>query len=82
MWSPLDYPCTDGPKGEDCNPYCLYDIVNDPGEKKDLTKEQPDRLQKMLDKYNAYSKEPPDMQDQGYHSGGELPVFKDACKYV
>ena len=82
MWSPLDYPCTDGPKGEDCNPYCLYDIVNDPGEKKDLTKEQPDLLQKMLDKYNAYSKESRDMQDQGYHSDGDLPVLKDACKYM
>ena len=71
MWSPLDYSCTDGPKGEDCNPYCLYDIVNDLREKKDLTKEQPDLLQKMLDRYNALSKEPHDIQDQGCHSDEE-----------
>ena len=36
MWSPLDYPCSQGENGPDCNPYCLYDIVNDPSEKKDL----------------------------------------------
>jgi len=23
MWSPLDYPCSKGPTGGDCIPYCL-----------------------------------------------------------
>ena len=82
MWSPLDYPCKDGPKGDDCNPYCLYDIVNDPREEKDLSKEKPDILEMMLEKYNSYSKEPSDMQDQGYHKGKDLPVDKDACQYM
>ena len=82
MWSPLDYPCKDGPKGDNCNPYCLYDIVNDPQEKHDLSKERPDLLKTMLEKYNAYSKEPSDMQDQGYHSDKDVPVYKDACQYM
>lgn len=79
MWSPLDYPCKDGPKGEDCNPHCLYDIVNDPEEKKNLADEKSDILQKMLDKYNAYSKESSSMQDQGYHNDSS---YKDACQYM
>ena len=33
MWSPLDYLCNDGPKGPDCDPYCLYNIVKDPEER-------------------------------------------------
>ena len=82
MWSPLDYPCKDGPKGKDCNPNCLYDIVNDPGEKNDLSDQKSDILQQMLQKYNAYSKESRSMQDQGYHNDTSLPVYKDACKYM
>ena len=82
MWSPLDYPCHDGPKGEDCNPHCLYDIVNDPTEKKELSESEPEMLKKMLDMYNSFSKEPRSMQDQGYHSEGEVPRYKDACKYM
>ena len=82
MWSPLDYPCSDGPKGEDCEPYCLYDIVGDPGEKENLVDKEPEILKDMLSKYNAYSKESRDMQDQGYHDDGSLPVLKDACKYM
>ena len=58
MWSPLDYPCTEGPKGDNCDPYCLYDIVNDPLEKKDLSKEEPEILKEMLNRYNKFSKEP------------------------
>ena len=82
MWSPLDYPCTDGPKGPDCDPYCLYDIVNDPNEHHDLAKEKPDILQQLLDGYNKFSKEPREMQDQGYHSEDNLPVDPNACKYM
>ena len=69
-------------KGDNCDPYCLYDIVNDPQEKHDLSKERPDLLKTMLEKYNAYSKEPSDMQDQGYHSDNNLPAYKDACQYM
>ncbi len=82
MWSPLNYPCSDGPKGEDCDPYCLYNIVDDPGEKNNLVKKEQDQLKAMLDMYNAYSKEPRDMQDQGYHNDSSLPTLKDACKYM
>ena len=82
MWSPLDYPCSQGPKGEDCDPHCLYDIVNDPNEREELSSKKPDVLEMMLDKYNAYSKEPRDMQDQGFHNGGELPKFKGICEYL
>ena len=82
MWTPLDYPCNDGPKGGNCNSNCLYDIVNDPSEKNDLAETEPDILKRMLEKYNAYSKEPRSMQDQGYHTSGEVPIFKDACKYM
>ncbi len=82
MWSPLDYPCSQGPKGEDCNPYCLYDIVNDPNEREELSSKKPDVLKAMLERYNAYSKEPRDMQDQGYHNDRELPKFNGLCDYL
>ena len=29
MWSPLHYPCVNGTVGENCDPYCLYNIVED-----------------------------------------------------
>ena len=82
MWSPLDYPCSQGENGPDCNPYCLYDIVNDPYEKKDLSAENPDKLKELLEKYNMFSKEPRAMQDQGYHSEAACPSDRDACQYM
>ena len=82
MWSPLDYPCHDGPKGADCDKFCLYDIVNDPNEHNDLSKEKPDILKSMIERYSKFSKEPRDQQDQGYHSEDVLPFDKDACKYM
>ena len=82
MWSPLNYPCSDGPKGPNCDPYCLYNIVQDPEERNELSKTEPDMLKKLLDRYNSYSKEPRSMQDQGYHSDDEVPVEEDACEYM
>ena len=82
MWSPIDYPCEDGPKGDNCDPYCLYNIVQDPEEHTELSQKEPDKLQELLERYNEYAKEPRDMQDQGYHSDSELPVFKEACEYM
>ena len=82
MWSPMDYPCTDGPKGEDCNPYCLYNIVQDPGEHNELSKTEPDKVKELLERYNKYSKEPRDMQDQGIHSDSDLPAFNEACTFM
>ncbi len=81
MWTPLDYPCRNGPNGQNCDPYCLYNIVEDPGEHNELSKSEPEKLQELLQHYNAYAIEPRDMQDQGYHSG-DLPVYNDACKYM
>ena len=81
MWSPLDYPYHNGTTGENCDPYCLYNIVQDPGEHNELSKTEPEKLQELLQHYNAYAKEPRDMQDQGYHSG-HLPVYDNACKYM
>ena len=82
MWSPLDYTCHNGPEGPDCDPYCLYDIVNDPNEHHDLSKEKPDILNQLLERYNKFSKEPRDMQDQGYHSAKDVPKNPDACDYM
>ena len=82
MWSPLHYPCQDGPKGENCDPYCLYNIVEDPSEHNELSSNEPDMLQKLLERYNSYAKEPRDMQDQGYHDPDEIPVFKGVCNYI
>ena len=81
MWTPIDYPCTNGPIGVDCDPNCLFDIVNDPEERDDLSKKLPKKVTELLDRYNSYSKEPRDMQDQGHHST-VLPVSKEACAYV
>ena len=82
MWSPLDYNCHNGPEGPDCDPYCLYDVVNDPNEHHDLSKEKPDILNQLLERYNKFSKEPRDMQDQGYHSVKDIPINSDACDYM
>ena len=82
MHSPLDYPCTNGTVGSDCDPHCLYNIVKDPGETKDLSKSKSDILQMMLDRYNSHKKEPQDMVDQGYHSKKDLPYFSEACEYM
>ena len=82
MWSPLTYPCQKGQEGENCDKYCLYNIIDDPTEHKDLSKTQTDILENLLKRYNEYAKEPREMQDQGYHSHSELPVAKEACEYM
>ena len=84
MWSPLDYPCNDGPKGPDCDKYCMFDVINDPNEHNDLSKDPKytDVLEDLLKRYNKYGNEPRYMQDQGYHSENDLPMDKDACKYM
>ena len=82
MFTPLNYPCVNGTLGSDCDPYCLYNIVEDPGERQDLSKTKPDLLKMMVDRYNNHAKEPQDMLDQGYHNAHLLPVFEGACKYM
>ena len=81
MFTPLDYPCSNGTEGEDCDPYCLYNIIKDPGERQDLSKTKPDILKMMVDRYNSHAMEPQDMLDQGYHGKG-LPGFPKACDYM
>ena len=54
--------------------------MNDPNEHHDLAKEKPDILQQLVDGYNKFSKEPRDMQDQGYHTA--VPGDQDACQYM
>ena len=82
MWSPLDYPCSDGPKGGNCHPYCLYNIVTDPQEKKELSSSEPEVFKRMLEKYNHYSKEDRNQQDQGYHTDAQVPADNKACSYM
>ena len=82
MYSPLDYPCTNGTIGPDCDPYCLYNIIKDPGEREDLSKTKADILKTMLDRYNSHAKENQDMIDQGYHTMSDTPKFKEACDYM
>ena len=45
MWSPLHYPCQDGPKRENCDPCCLYNTVEDPSERNELSNKEPVLLQ-------------------------------------
>ena len=73
MWSPLDYPCHDGSVGDNCDPYCLYNIMKDPSEHDNLSEKEPDKLQELLKRYNSYAKGIP-----LYIT--ELPVYEDACK--
>jgi len=82
MWSPVDFPCSDGPKGINCDPYCLYNIVNDPEERHELSSEEPEILNRLMKHYMQFSLEPLSMQDQGYHSSKELPRFSKACEYM
>ena len=82
MYSPVDYPCSNGTVSSDCDPYCLFNIIQDPEEKKDLSKTKPDILKTMLDRYNSHAEEPQDMLDQGWHTKKEVPVSKEACQYM
>ena len=82
MFTSLDYPCSQGKKGNDCDPYCLYNIIEDPGERQDLSKTKPEIFKMMVDRYNAHAKEPQDRLDQGYHRSQDVPTFKDACEYM
>ena len=82
MHTPLDYPCSNGTQGPDCEPYCLYNIITDPGEKQDVSKTYPNILKMMVDRYNSHAKENQDMMDQGYHSMSGLPQFPQACEYM
>ena len=81
MYTPFDYPCTQGPEGDDCDPYCLYNIMEDPLERQDLSNTKPDILKMMLDRYNSHAKEPQDMLDQGWHSLKNMPNFTEACQF-
>ena len=38
-------------------------------------------MKELLQKYDKYSQESRDMQDQGIHAEGDLPNDPDACKY-
>ena len=69
-------------RGRDCDPYCLFNIVEDPEERNDLSSKLPDMLKDMVMHYQQYAKEPRDMQDQGYHSTASLPQDPNACQYM
>ena len=56
--------------------------MEDPSERKELSKQEPEKLQELLQRYNEYVKEPRHMQDQGYHDPSDLPKLKDACDYM
>ncbi|XP_065187429.1 arylsulfatase I-like [Sycon ciliatum] len=82
MYSPLDYPCSQGEEAPDCDPNCLYNIRQDPRETTDLYHSQPVLAQSLLKRYMKYAEEPRGEQDQGYHVQGALPDAKDvACPY-
>ena len=78
----MDYPCSHGELADDCWDYCLFDILKDPEERKDLSKSELDVMKMMLERYNRYSKKPREMQDQGYHSQADVPSDKNACIYM
>ena len=82
MHDDIQFPCIDGTRGTNCNPYCLYDIIKDPGEHQDLTNSHTSVLLDLQRRYRKYGDEPRDMQDQGYHDQTELPVDNNACKYM
>ena len=65
MWDPFQFPCIRGSRGPNCDPYCLYDIVNDPSEKNDLSASENTVLNEMIKRYQRYGKETREMQDQG-----------------
>eukprot|EP00117_Sycon_ciliatum_P046566 scpid77511/ scgid33333/ Arylsulfatase B; N-acetylgalactosamine-4-sulfatase len=79
MYSPLDYPCSNGTVAANCDPNCLYNIVADPRETKDLAKSEPEIYERLLSAYNKYSTEPQSTRDQGYHSEGDIPQDSTAC---
>ena len=82
MWDPLHFPCVNGTVGDNCDPYCLYDIVKDPYEHTDLSKTEITIVSEMVKRYKKYGEEPRDRQDQGYHSYSDLPEDSNACKYM
>ena len=82
QWDPLQFPCIKGPKGGNCDPYCLYNIVDDPSEQRDLSKSETTVFSEMLQRYKKYGEEPREMQDQGYHTQDNMPIDEGACDYM
>ena len=37
QWDPPDYPCNRTASGPDCDPYCLYNVLDDPSERHELS---------------------------------------------
>ena len=60
----------------------LYTIVKDPQERDSLVEKENKIFKDMLERYNKFSKEPREMQDQGYHSQLEVPNDENACHYM
>lgn len=80
MHSPLDYPCTNGTNGNNCSPYCLYNIVEDPTEENDLAGTHPLILHGLVEEYNKSASDPG--RDQGYHSRASVPTDPNVCSIL
>ena len=44
----MQYLCVNGTVDENCDPHCLYNIIEDPSEHNELSKKEPEILEKML----------------------------------
>ena len=77
MWAPKNYPCQNGIVGPDCDPYCLYNIIDDPSETKDISGDEPEILEQMLNRYTELCQEP-----QEYYTTASVPRDPNVCDYM
>lgn len=72
-WTPVDFPCSSVLGGTDCNPYCVFDVYDDPAERTDLSGNVT-LLAGLLARYTALGKEPVNWHDRaGSKPGGRPP---------
>jgi leishmanolysin-like peptidase len=88
QWDPREYPCNRTADGEDCTPHCLFNILDDPSERLDLSQNATVggadpasvALARMLKAYDAVGKGEgmPNMLDKEWNEQG-TPWDPQAC---
>lgn len=87
QWDPRNYPCERSTPGTDCSPHCLFNLREDPTERRDLSVKgtgnatDADALAKLLAIYNSIDREPgmPNPLDLRWNEQG-TPYDPQACK--
>lgn len=87
QWDTPDYPCKRSAAGADCYPHCLFNLHDDPSERRDLSSKgggnrtEADALTRLLAIYSSIGGEPgmPNPLDVRWNEQG-TPYDPEACK--